>query len=39
VPFVIGAPNAKRSAIEGVRVNPTIRTPRKRVYWYSETSR
>ncbi len=39
VPFVIGAPNPKKSAIEGVRVNPVINLPRRRVYWYQETNR
>ena len=39
VPFVIGAPNAKGSAIEGSRVNPTIAAPRQRRYWYREDAR
>jgi type IV pilus assembly protein PilY1 len=39
VPFVIGAPNPKKSGIEGIRVNPTIKVPRKRRYWYSEGAR
>lgn len=36
VPFIIGAPNAKRSAIEGNRVNPDIQAKRARVFWFSE---
>ncbi len=39
VPFCIGCINSKNSAIEGSRVNPVIRTPRTRVYWYQETRR
>ncbi len=39
VPFVIGAPNPKNSAIEGSRVNPTIQAPRNRIYWYQEGTR
>lgn len=39
VPFVIGAPNPKKSAIDGVRVNPNIQVPRKRRYWYPEGAR
>ena len=39
VPFIIGAPNPKNSAIEGGRVNPTINVPRNRIYWYQEGSR
>ena len=39
VPFIIGAPNPKNSAIEGSRVNPTINVPRNRIYWYQEGSR
>ncbi len=39
VPFVIGAPNARKSAIEGSRLNPTIQVPRKRRYWYEESAR
>jgi type IV pilus assembly protein PilY1 len=39
VPFVIGAPNPKNSAIEGSRVNPTIQVPRTRIYWYQEGTR
>ena len=39
VAFVIGAPNPKHSAIEGSRVNPTIKVPRNRVYWYQEVNR
>ena len=37
--FVIGAPNPKKSGIEGSRVNPVIQAPRTRIYWYQETSR
>jgi type IV pilus assembly protein PilY1 len=39
VPFIIGAPNPKNSAIEGSRVNPSIQVPRNRIYWYQEGSR
>jgi len=39
VPFVIGAPNARKSAIEGSRVRLTLNAPRKRRYWYQETQR
>ena len=39
VPFVIGAPNSRNSAIEGSRLRPTIDAPRKRRYWYQETPR
>jgi len=39
VAFIIGAPNAKNSAIEGSRVNPQIKVPRSRIYWYQEGSR
>ena len=39
VPFIIGAPNPKNSAIEGSRVNPTIQVPRTRIYWYQEGTR
>lgn len=39
VPFVIGAPNARASAIEGGRVRPVVRAPRERRYWYQETQR
>lgn len=39
VPFIIGAPNAKNSSIEGKRVNPLIQVPRRRIYWYPESSR
>jgi len=39
VAFVIGAPNPKHSAIEGSRVNPVIKVPRNRVYWYQEVNR
>nr|HET7860002.1 PilC/PilY family type IV pilus protein [Caldimonas sp.] len=39
VPFIIGAPNPKNSAIEGSRVNPAIQVPRNRIYWYQEGSR
>jgi type IV pilus assembly protein PilY1 len=37
--FVIGAPNPKRSGIEGSRVNPVIKVPRSRIYWYQEVNR
>jgi hypothetical protein len=36
---VIGAPNPKRSGIEGSRVNPVIKVPRSRIYWYQEVNR
>lgn len=39
VPFVIGAPNPRNSAIEGSRVNPVIDVPRRRTYWYQEVER
>ncbi|CAD5371845.1 Type IV fimbrial biogenesis protein PilY1 [Rubrivivax sp. A210] len=39
VPFVIGAPNARHSAIEGSRLRPTVDVPRKRKYWFQETQR
>lgn len=39
VPFIIGAPNPKRSGIEGSKVNPTITPTRKRRYWYLENAR
>jgi type IV pilus assembly protein PilY1 len=39
VPFVIGAPNPRASAIEGSRVRPTVDSPRRRRYWFQETQR
>ena len=39
VVFVIGAPNPKKSAIEGSRVNRLIRAPRTRIFWYQEVNR
>lgn len=39
VPFIIGAPNSKGSAIEGSKVNPTINPVRSRRYWYLENAR
>jgi len=39
VVFVIGAPNPKNSGIEGSRVNPVIKVPRSRIYWYQEVNR
>jgi len=39
VVFVIGAPNQKKSAIEGSPVNPLIRAPRTRIFWYQEVNR
>lgn len=39
VAFVIGAPNPKNSGIEGSRVNPVIKVPRSRIYWYQEVNR
>jgi type IV pilus assembly protein PilY1 len=39
VPFCIGCPNPMRSGIEGSRVNPAIKVPRSRLYWYQETNR
>jgi type IV pilus assembly protein PilY1 len=39
VPFVIGAPNARQSAIEVQRLRPTLDTARKRRYWYQEVQR
>lgn len=37
VPFVIGAPNSRNSAIEASRPRPVIEVPRKRRYWFQET--
>ena len=39
VPFVIGAPNAKNSAIEASRIYPSLSAPRRRTYWYQESNR
>jgi type IV pilus assembly protein PilY1 len=39
VPFLIGAPNPKRSGIEGSKVTPTITPTRHRRYWYLENAR
>ena len=39
IPFIIGAPNSKGSAIEGSKVNPTIVPVRSRRYWYLENAR
>jgi type IV pilus assembly protein PilY1 len=39
VPFVIGAPNSKRSAIEGSPVTVKVDYPRRRRYWLQETQR
>jgi type IV pilus assembly protein PilY1 len=39
VAFIIGAPNPKNSGIEGSRVNPQMKVPRTRIYWYQEGSR
>ena len=39
VPFVIGAPNPRNSAIEGSRINPVIDVPRQRRYWFQEVER
>ncbi|MBL0422832.1 hypothetical protein JI739_21025 [Ramlibacter sp. AW1] len=39
VPFIIGAPNPKRSAIEGGKLNPPIKPTRSRKYWFQERSR
>jgi type IV pilus assembly protein PilY1 len=39
VPFVIGAPNPRGSAIEASRPRPTIDAPRKRRYWFQEVRR
>ena len=39
VAFVIGAPNPKNSGIEASRVNPVIKVPRSRIYWYQEVKR
>ena len=39
VAFVIGAPNPKNSGIEASRVNPVIKVPRSRIYWYQEVNR
>lgn len=39
VPFCIGCPNPKKSAVEGSEVSPLIDKPRTRLYWYKETER
>ena len=39
VPFCIGCPNPKKSGIEGSRIDPVIKVPRNRLYWYQETNR
>lgn len=39
VPFIIGAPNAKNSGIEGSKVKPLITPTRKKKYWYLENAR
>jgi type IV pilus assembly protein PilY1 len=39
VPFVIGAPNVRKSAIEGSRLQPEIVAPRQRRYWFREVQR
>ena len=39
VPFCIGCPNPRNSAIEGSRVRPVIKVPRSRLYWYQENQR
>ncbi|HVL58768.1 MAG TPA: PilC/PilY family type IV pilus protein, partial [Burkholderiaceae bacterium] len=37
VPFIVGGPNPKRSALEITRVNPVIPVRRSRAYWYLES--
>jgi type IV pilus assembly protein PilY1 len=39
VPFIIGAPNPKKSAIEGIKINPLVPPTRRRTYWYREGAR
>lgn len=39
VPFIIGAPNAKGSGIEGSKVSQTVAPVRKRRYWILENAR
>jgi type IV pilus assembly protein PilY1 len=39
VPFVIGAPNARASAVEGTRLTPVVEAPRRRLYWFQEVQR
>ena len=39
LPFIIGAPNPKRSGIEGSQVSLSISPVRKRRYWYLENIR
>ena len=39
VPFIIGAPNAKQSAIEGSTVSTTVAPTRRRTYWNVENIR
>jgi type IV pilus assembly protein PilY1 len=39
VPFIIGGPNPRGSAIEGSRVQQDITSPRMRRYWFQETRR
>ena len=39
VPFIIGAPNAKGSGIEGSKVTPVVTPTRKRRYWFLENAR
>jgi len=39
IPFIIGAPNAKRSGIEATKVSPAISPVRKRRYWNLENTR
>jgi type IV pilus assembly protein PilY1 len=36
VPFIIGAPNAKRSGIEGSKIKPSATPVRRKNYWYIE---
>ncbi len=39
VPFIIGAPNSKGSAIEGSKVTPSVTPTRTRRYWFLEGAR
>jgi len=36
VPFIIGAPNAKKSGIEGSKIQPSTTPVRRKNYWYVE---
>lgn len=39
VGFIIGAPNPKKSGIEGSKVQPTVTPARRKIYWYMEGQR